>query len=476
VKTERKPYLVRLKPKCADAYAGKLQVGREYQALFSLAWAQLARARAYLYFTGTPTPELAAQARQVAERAQALSPDRPEGQLALGNYYQYVAVDNRQALGASEAGLRLAPNNVDLLVTAALVEQRLGHWDAAVQHLAKASALDPRSANTARRTGATLLWLRRYPEAQAALDRGLALAPTNLNIIELRSMVALAQADLAGARAVVRTALTAVEPAALLAQFGNYWDLYWVLDDAQQQQLLALPPSAFDNDRGTWAVVHAQTYHLRANPAQARIYADSAQLAYGEQLRATPEDNQRHVLRGLALAYLGRKAEAIAEGERGVALLPISRDAYSGAYYQPARAHLSARGRAREGARPARAAAQDPLLSLARVAPDRPHVRLAQGQPALRAAGGGEVAHFERWWLGAPATAEQLQIAGRTVTRTVTNTPHAGQRWSTRRERKLLKISEGYRGPTLGVGLISVRSEVQSSRAHSAISLPRESA
>jgi hypothetical protein len=36
IKTQRKPYLVRLKPKCADAYAGKLQVGREYQALFSL--------------------------------------------------------------------------------------------------------------------------------------------------------------------------------------------------------------------------------------------------------------------------------------------------------------------------------------------------------------------------------------------------------------------------------------------------------
>ena len=37
---------------------------------------------------------------------------------------------------------------------------------------------------------------------------------------------------------------------------------------------------------------------------------------------------------GLALAYLGRKAEAIAEGQRGVSLLPISRDAYSGTYYQ----------------------------------------------------------------------------------------------------------------------------------------------
>ena len=53
-----------------------------------------------------------------------------------------------------------------------------------------------------------------------------------------------------------------------------------------------------------------------------------------EQLRATPDDGQRHVLRGLALAYLGRKAEAIAEGERGVALMPVSRDAFIGSYIQ----------------------------------------------------------------------------------------------------------------------------------------------
>jgi serine/threonine-protein kinase len=301
---------------------------------FVPAWAQLTRARAFLYSNSMPTPELAAEAHQAAERAQALGPDRPEGQLALGNYYQFVALDNRQALAASEAGLKLAPNNVDLLATAALVEQRLGRWDAALQHLAKAGALDPRSANTARRTGLTLLWLRRYPEAQVALDRGLTLAPTNLTIIEQKAMVALAQGDLGGAQAVVRTALTTVEPAALLAYFGNYWDLYWVLDDARQQQLLALPPSAFDNDRGAWAIVRAQTYQLRGNVAQTRVYAGSAQLAYEEQLRARPDDGVRNVFRGLALAYLGRKAEAIAEGERGVALVPISRDAYLGAYIQ----------------------------------------------------------------------------------------------------------------------------------------------
>jgi hypothetical protein len=107
-----------------------------------------------------------------------------------------------------------------------------------------------------------------------------------------------------------------------------------VLDDAQQQQLLTLPSSAFDDDRGAWGIVRAQTYWLRKDAAKARVYADSAQLAMAEQLRASPEDGQRHVIRGLALAYLGRKAEAIVEGKRGVALVPVSRDAFSGAYNQ----------------------------------------------------------------------------------------------------------------------------------------------
>jgi len=41
-----------------------------------------------------------------------------------------------------------------------------------------------------------------------------------------------------------------------------------------------------------------------------------------------------HVLHGLALAYLGRRDEAIREKKRGIELLPISRDAYSGPYLQ----------------------------------------------------------------------------------------------------------------------------------------------
>jgi tetratricopeptide (TPR) repeat protein len=125
-----------------------------------------------------------------------------------------------------------------------------------------------------------------------------------------------------------------VDPTVLVAVVANYWDLMWVLDEAQQQLLLRLTPSAFDDARGAWGIVLAQTYALRGNAAKARVYADSARLAFAQQLQATPQDAQGHVLLGLALAYLGQKAEAIREGERGGALMPISRDAIDGAYLQ----------------------------------------------------------------------------------------------------------------------------------------------
>ena len=133
----------------------------------------------------------------------------------------------------------------------------------------------------------------------------------------------------------VRAAARRIDPATLFAFFATYQDLYWVLDDAQQRQVLALPPSAFDDDRGRWGIVRAEIYTSSGGTGGAPpAYADSARLALEEQVRAAPDDWQRHVLLGLALAYLGRKAEASGKGKRGVELMPISRDGYFGPYNQ----------------------------------------------------------------------------------------------------------------------------------------------
>jgi len=309
---------------------------------FVQAWAQLSRAYALLYYNASPDPVFGEQARQAAERARALAPDRVESYRALTDYYSMVVQDPRQAYATAEAGLKLFPNDVDMLVSAALAEESLNRWDDALRHLTRAGELDPRAANMARRTGQALLWLRRYPEARAATERALALTPTSAQSLENASMVFLAQGDLDGARGTIRAGLATIEPDLILVQFGVYWDLYWVLDDDQQQRLLAFPPDRFDNDRGMWGIVRAQLYHLRGDDARARIYADSARQAYEVQLKASPTDAQRTVLRGLALAYMGRKREAIESGERAVQLQSSGSDAYSGSYneHQLARIYL----------------------------------------------------------------------------------------------------------------------------------------
>jgi tetratricopeptide (TPR) repeat protein len=125
----------------------------------------------------------------------------------------------------------------------------------------------------------------------------------------------------------------------LMAQFANFWDLYWVPDDAGQRYLLTLRPEVFGGDRAPWAVCLAETYAVRGDVQRARIYADSARVGFGAVLASAPQDAQSHAELGVALAILGRKSEAIAEAQRAVTTVPMSADGYSGPYYQ----HLLAR-------------------------------------------------------------------------------------------------------------------------------------
>jgi eukaryotic-like serine/threonine-protein kinase len=301
---------------------------------FALAWSRLARTYGLMYTNGVPSQETGELTRRAAERALALSPERSDGHLALGDYYSEVMVDFRRAADEYAEGLRRSPSDVDLLNAAAINLQSLGQWDSALVSLSRAVTLDPRSVAPGRRLGFTLMRLRRYPEAIAATDRMLALAPDNLGIVETRAMIELGKGDFAAARAVVSAAAPRLEPTALVAYLGNYWDLYWLLDDSQQQLLLRLSPSPFDDDRSAWGIVLAETYQLRGDSLRTRAYADSARLAIEKILESTPNDAQRRVFHGLALAYLGKHAEAIREGEKAAALLPISKDGFTGPYIQ----------------------------------------------------------------------------------------------------------------------------------------------
>ena len=150
-------------------------------------------------------------------------------------------------------------------------------------------------------------------------------------------MTFLGEGDLDGARDVLRAAPKEVGPTALVAFVAWNWDLVWALDEPERELLLRLSPSAFSEDnKGSWGICLAQAYALKGNATNVRIHAEEARMALEDQLRTVPNDEGPflHASLGLALAYLGRKEEAIREGERGVALMPVNKDAFVGPYLQ----------------------------------------------------------------------------------------------------------------------------------------------
>jgi eukaryotic-like serine/threonine-protein kinase len=301
---------------------------------FALAWAQLSRAHSYIYQISLPTMAGAAQAKAAVERALALAPDLAQGHLALGDYEFLVRDDGETALAAYRRGRQLAPNDADLLKGIGLVARTQGNWALSQQSLLQAQVLDPRSIAAVRRLTYTLLRLRRYSEALETADREMALDPHVPDAYETKAMAFLGQGDLAAARRVVEDAQRKVEPTALVQWIATYYDLFWVLDDEQQKLLLRLPPGPFDNDRETWGLALAGTFALRGDSARARAYADSARISGEVYLHEAPDNAELHVVLGTALAYLGRKAEAVREGQLAVQLTPPSRNAYRAPYMQ----------------------------------------------------------------------------------------------------------------------------------------------
>jgi tetratricopeptide (TPR) repeat protein len=323
----------------SDPATFKVQAGYFDQAAaldttFAAAWARLARSLVSLYGSGTPDPAVAARARAAAGRAVRLEPDSHLSQMAMMGVTSRIDADPARAEEFAVAALRLAPNDPEALLAAASIEAILGKFDQAQSHGERARQLDPRSLNATSFLRGLYLYRRSYAQALEVGNDAIALAPSDPQNIQGQAMIFLAQGDLEGARRVIASAPGALGQPALVAFLATYNDLYWVLTDQQQQVLLRLPPSAFFDDPAAWGSVFMQTLWLRGEKDRARAYADTAHRAFLEQLKGAPNDAQLHVLDGLALAYMGKKTEAIEEGERGVSLTPITRDARNGAYLQ----------------------------------------------------------------------------------------------------------------------------------------------
>jgi serine/threonine protein kinase/Tfp pilus assembly protein PilF len=287
---------------------------------FALAWSRISRAHSSLYSTSSSSPADSAAALQAASRALDLAPNLPDGRLALGVYYNLVVFDRAQALEEYRQGLTLAPNDANLIGAHIVPEQALGRVEAAAKHAREAFRLDPRSTQAARRVARTLIYLRRFDEASRAADAAVRLDPASPDAVWTKMMVFVAQGDLDGAHAVYRHASPELDRVALVAFVAHIWEMAWTLERGDLDLLSSLSPEPFGGERTDWGLALAQVWALKGDSARARMYADTARVAFQQMISRSTRDDQNFALLGLSLAYLGRYAEAIAAGQR--ALLP----------------------------------------------------------------------------------------------------------------------------------------------------------
>jgi TolB-like protein/Tfp pilus assembly protein PilF len=284
---------------------------------FASAWAALSSVHMLLFRMGGMQVRDAEAAEREMERALALGPNLPETHLAQGSLLELKG-DMPGALGAYEAGLRADPSNVDLLSRAAGLKAELGRPEAALLDLQRAARLDPRSPGPAFTMFSIYFGLRRYAEAQAAMDQVRAMVPPGISTIHEEAWLRVAMGDLAGARETLAEAHRIGDSSEVVAYVAIREDLLWLLDDAQQRRVLTLAPADLDGGRADWALALAQTWYRQGDRARARAYGDTANRAYEPLMPHVLNvgDSAQFVgLQALALAYTGDIQAAVRKGE-----------------------------------------------------------------------------------------------------------------------------------------------------------------
>jgi tetratricopeptide (TPR) repeat protein len=264
----------------------------------------------------------------------ALAPGKPPSVMAISAYYRFVEGKLEPALREVSAAYAANPNDPRLMTALGNIEVSLGRMEEGLAHLREAQRLDPRSVSITRSIGLTLTSLRQFASADSILGRVLELEPDNLNNILSRAQARLGMGDLAGARAVVEAGTAALDTRSVAVYMATYYELFWVLDSAQQALVVGSRIEDFEGDAGSWGLAHANILAAWGDRARSRAYADSGRAAFTRDLAATPDDGQLHALLGLTLALMGRTAEAIEHGTRATTLQPVGQSSEIGVYLE----------------------------------------------------------------------------------------------------------------------------------------------
>jgi tetratricopeptide (TPR) repeat protein len=139
-------------------------------------------------------------AKAAVDEAMRLDPDLGESWTALGSYRYRVLRDYPAALEAFHESLKRLPNDAIARQLSAFLERRLDQWEKGLDHYREAMTLDPRNIGILHpASGAFLIPMRRFAEAQALIDRELELVPGDASALASKALCFQAEGRLAEA-------------------------------------------------------------------------------------------------------------------------------------------------------------------------------------------------------------------------------------------------------------------------------------
>jgi serine/threonine protein kinase len=145
---------------------------------FTLAYCLLNEVYVLQYRFGEDhSPQHLAAAKDAAETALRLEPNREEARLALARYYYHGLSDYRRTEQELSSIPSSAPHEVEFFTLASLVERRLGQFEASIRNGEKAVELDPQNASLATSLAQTYSGLRRFRDSERVANAAIARVP-----------------------------------------------------------------------------------------------------------------------------------------------------------------------------------------------------------------------------------------------------------------------------------------------------------
>jgi TolB-like protein/class 3 adenylate cyclase/Tfp pilus assembly protein PilF len=302
---------------------------------FFAAYCQLVYAHNQLYFFGYDhTPARLSLAERAMQSALQLRPDAPEVHIARADYLYRGYLDYPGALNELAIARRSLPNDSGIFELTGYILRRQGKMEEGLRNLERALELDPRNVSLLQQISGSYMYMKRYPDQAAALDRALAVEPDDTETRVSRAFVDLSwKAD---TRLLHRTIETTpdVNPANPLVCALADHD---VATASQALQTLTNKMGPNGNAFGSPAAQFSCKFveGLIARMAKDETKADSAffeaRVEQEKVVQAQPDYGPALCVLALIDAGLGRKEEALREGRRAVELTPLSKDPLIGA-------------------------------------------------------------------------------------------------------------------------------------------------